>query len=146
MNKEKILSENWLYQVRIRLRKEIAEAIRFDQTNEIAEKIVNLAKKNKASLVCTLDAFSGYVKEAEKNGIENYPLYAWTKKTIENKEKIKKHSLAFAFYYKEEQVYSKKIAEKLYKDLLVLYEVGEIKELRLIDTNPDNNPQPPPKQ
>ena len=146
MSKEKILSENWLYQVRIRLKKEIAEAIRFDHVNEIAEKIVNLAKKNKTSLVCTLDAFSGYVKEAEKNGVEDYPLYAWTKKTIENEEKIKKHSLAFAFYYKEEQVYSKKIAEKLYKDLLVLYEVGEIKELRLIDTNPDNNPQPPSKK
>jgi len=137
------LSENWLYQVRIRLRKEIAEAVRFDYENEVAEKIVNLAKKHKTSLVCTLDAFSGYVKEAEKNGIENYPLYKWTKKTIQNEEKVKKHSLAFAFYYKEEQVYPKKIAEKLHNDLLVFYEAGVIKELRLIDTNPNNNPQPP---
>ncbi len=52
------MSENWLYQVRIRLRKEIAEAVRFDYENEIAEKILNLAKKHKTSLVCTLDAFS----------------------------------------------------------------------------------------
>ena len=140
------MSENWLYQLRIRLRKEIAEAVRFGYENEIAEKIVNLAKKHKTSLVCTLDAFSGYVKEAEKNGIENYPLYIWTKKTIENKEKVKKHSLAFAFYYKEEQVYPKKIAEKLHNDLLVLYKTGVIEELRLIDTNPNNNPQPPPKK
>ena len=140
------MSENWLYQLRIRLRKEIAEAVRFGYENEIAEKIVNLAKKHKTSLVCTLDAFSGYVKEAEKNGIENYPLYIWTKKTIENKEKVKKHSLAFAFYYKEEQVYPKKIAEKLHNDLLVLYKTGVIEELILIDTNPNNNPQPPPKK
>ena len=83
------------------------------------------------------------MKEAEKNGIENYPLYTWTKKTIENKEKAKKHSLSFAFYYEEEQVYPKKIAEKLHNDLLVFYEAGVIKELRLIDTNPNNNPQPP---
>ena len=114
--------------------------------NETAEKIVNLAKKHKTSLVCTLDAFSGYVNEAEKNGIDNYPLYAWTKRTIENKEKAKKHSEAFAFYYKEEQVYPKKIAEKLHDDFLVLYEEGALKELRLIDTNPDNNPQPPTKK
>ena len=140
------MTENWLYQVRIRPRKEIAEAVRFHYENEIAEKIVNLAKKHKTSLVCTFDAFSGYVKEAEKNGIENYPLYTWTKKTIENKEKVKKHSLAFAFYYKEEQVYPKKIADKLHNDLLVLYKTGVIEELRLIDTNPNNNPQPPPKK
>jgi intergrase/recombinase len=140
------LSEDWLYQVRIKVQKEIAEAIRFNYVNEIAEKIVTIAKKHKTSLVCTLDAFTGYVKEAEKNGIDDYPLYSWTKRTIENKEKVKKHSEAFAFYYKEEQVYSRKIAEKLHNDLLVLYDVGEIKELRLIDTNPDNNPQPPPQK
>ena len=140
------MSENLLYQVRIKLRKKIAEAVRFHYENEIAKKIVNLAKKHKTSLVCTLDAFSGYVKEAEKNGIENYPLYKWTKKTIENKDKVKKHSQAFAFYYKEEQVYSKKIAEKLHDDLLFLYEAGLIKELRLIDTNPQNNPQPPSQE
>ena len=86
------------------------------------------------------------LKEAEKNGVDGYPLYTWTKRTIENKEKVKKHSEAFAFYYKEEQVYSKKIAENLHNDLLVLYDAKEIKELRLIDTNPDNNPQPPPKK
>ena len=140
------MSEDWLYQVRIKVQKEIAEAIRFNYVNEIAEKIVTIAKKHKTSLVCTLDAFTGYVKEAEKNGVDGYPLYVWTKRTIENKEKVKKHSEAFAFYYKEEQVYSKKIAEKLHNDLLVLYDVGEIKELRLIDTNPDNNPQPPPQK
>lgn len=140
------MSEDWLYQVRIKVQKEIAEAIRFNYVNEIAEKIVTIAKKHKTSLVCTLDAFTGYVKEAEKNGVDGYPLYAWTKRTIENKEKVKKHSEAFAFYYKEEQVYSNKIAEKLHNDLLVLYDVGEIKELRLIDTNPDNNPQPPPQK
>ena len=140
------MSEDWLYQVRIKVQKEIAEAIRFNYVNEIAEKIVTIAKKHKTSLVCTLDAFTGYVKEAEKNGVDGYPLYTWTKRTIENKEKVKKHSEAFAFYYKEEQVYSRKIAEKLHNDLLVLYDVGEIKDLRIIDTNPDNNPQPPPKK
>ena len=140
------MSEDWLYQVRIKVQKEIAEAIRFNYVNEIAEKIVTIAKKHKTSLVCTLDAFTGYVKEAEKNGVDSYPLYTWTKRTIENKEKVKKHSEAFAFYYKEEQVYSKKIAGKLHNDLLVLYYAGEIKELRLIDNNPDNNPQPPAKK
>ena len=29
------------------------------------------------------DAFADYVAEAEKRGAANYPLYAWTKATIE---------------------------------------------------------------
>ena len=41
------MSENWLYQVRIRVRKEIAEAIRFDHVNKVAENIVNVAKNIK---------------------------------------------------------------------------------------------------
>ena len=36
--------------------------------------------------------------------------------------------------------------QKLHEDLLFLYETGLIKELRLIDANPKNNPQPPPQE
>jgi hypothetical protein len=31
---------------------------------------------------CQFDAFADYVSEAEANGIENFYLYEWTKKTI----------------------------------------------------------------
>ena len=135
--------ENWLYQVRVRLKKDLAEAIRFNKKNDVAETLLAIAKKHETSLVCTLDAFSGYVEEAENNETGNYPLYEWTKNTIENEEKAKKHSRAFSFYYKDDQIYSKKVAENLYDDLIELYKGGLIEELRLIDSNPKNNPQPP---
>ncbi len=134
---------NWLYQVRVRLKKELAEAIRFNKENDAAETLLALATKHETSIVCTLDAFSEYVEEAENNGTENYPLYKWTKNTIENEQKAKKHSRAFSFYYKNDQIYSKKVAENLFEDLKVLYNAGLIEELRLIDSNPKNNPQPP---
>lgn len=95
--------------------------------------------------VCTYDAFCGYCQEAEANGVEKYSLYEWTKATIDNPEKKDKHVKSFAFYKGSDQVYEKSLAELLHRDLTPLQNNGIIEELKLIDSNPENNPQPPKK-
>ena len=95
------------------------------------------------SLVCTYDAFKGYCDEAEENGIEEYALYEWTKATIENPEKKAKHLKSFAFYRGFEQIYEKELALSLEKKLLNLGLSEDLLEVKVIDSNPANNPQPP---
>jgi hypothetical protein len=45
---------------------------------------------------CQLDAFANYVAQAEANGVEGYPLYEWTKATVEDPIKKAKHLKSFA--------------------------------------------------
>ena len=137
--------ENWLYQVRFKVSEEISEDLRSKKKHIISKAIQKIANNYSARPVCTFDAFSGYCKEAEINGIENYPLYDWTKSTIENPAKKNKHLKSFALYIGDQQVYEKKIAERIYNKLYFLLKEKKIYQLDLIDTNPKNNPQPPSK-
>ena len=92
--------------------------------------------------VCTYDAFKAYCEEAEVNGLEGYSLYNWTKATLDNPDKREKHQKSFAFYRDTDQIYPKDVAKALYQDLTVLNS-PDILEVSLIDSNPQNNPQPP---
>ena len=58
-------------------------------------------------------------------------------------EKKEKHLKSFGFYRNDDQVYEKVLADKIYSQLLPLAENGTIDEVKLIDSNPANNPQPP---
>jgi hypothetical protein len=73
---------------------------------------------------CQFDAFADYVKEAEDKGIEQFPLYAWTKRTIEDPAKEAKYTKFFTLYVEGNEVYDKDKADAL-------------------DTDPAHNPQPP---
>ena len=137
------MSEDWLYQIRIRVSKKLSEAIRMDKSNGTATKLTDIASRHRTKLVCTYDAFATYCAEAEKNGIGNYPLYDWTKQTIETPEKKCKHLKSFAFYKGDQQIYEKSLAEALYQDLRGLLDDNTIEDLTIIDSNPANNPQPP---
>tara|TARA_B100001029_G_C14963121_1_gene395690 strand:+ start:614 stop:985 length:372 start_codon:yes stop_codon:yes gene_type:complete len=117
--------------------------LRKNKPSGSARQIKSLAKKHGTTLVCTYDAFADYCREAESNSVEDYPLYAWTKQTIENPEKKQKHLKSFAFYRNDDQVYEKALAETIYSELLPLADNGTIDEVKLIDSNPVNNPQPP---
>ena len=117
--------------------------LRKNKPSGSARQIKSLAKKHGTTLVCTYDAFADYCREAESNSVEDYPLYAWTKQTIENPEKKQKHLKSFAFYRDDDQVYEKALAETIYSELLPLADNGTIDEVKLIDSNPANNPQPP---
>ena len=137
------MSEDWLYQIRIRVNDEMSSNLRKNKPSGLARQIKSLARKHGTTLVCTYDAFVDYCREAESNSVEDYPLYAWTKQTIENPEKKQKHLKSFAFYRNDNQVYERALAETIYYELLPLADNGTIDEVKLIDSNPANNPQPP---
>ena len=137
------MSEDWLYQIRIRVNDEMSSNLRKNKPSGLARQIKSLARKHGTTIVCTYDAFVDYCREAESNSVEDYPLYAWTKQTIENPEKKQKHLKSFAFYRNNDQVYERALAETIYSELLPLANNGTIDEVKLIDSNPANNPQPP---
>ena len=139
-------SNEWLYQVRIRLNQSFADDLRSDSNLDLSKEINKIAGNHKTRPVCTLDGFLDYVKEAEKNDIEEYPLYHWTKSVVDDPQKKIKHSKSFAFYFGDEQIYEKQRAQSLYNDLLELNDENKIEEIKIIDSNPRNNPQPPKKE
>ena len=137
------MNNEWLYQVRIKLSQDLADDLRSESNLDISKKINNIARKHQTRPVCTLDGFLDYVKEAEKNDIKDYPLYYWTKSVVEDPDKQIKHSKSFAFYFGDEQIYEKELAVSLYNDLVEFNDENKIEEIKMIDSNPRNNPQPP---
>jgi len=75
--------------------------------------------------------------------VDKYPLYAWTKATIENPAKQEKYQKSFTVYVRGEEVYAKDIADALAAELAPFAQSGLITRLKTYDTNPANNPQPP---
>jgi len=140
------MNNEWLYQVRIKLPQDLADDLRSDSNLDISRKINVIARKHQTRPVCTLDGFLDYVKEAEQNDIEEYPLYHWTKSVVDDPQKKIKHSKSFAFYFGDEQIYEKQRAQSLYNDLLELNDENKIEEVKIIDSDPRNNPQPPKKE
>ena len=134
---------DWLYQVRIRVSERLSESLRSGNHTDLANNLDKISNDHGMSLICTYDAFKGYCDEAEENGIEEYALYDWTKATIENPEKKAKHLKSFAFYRGFEQIYEKELALSLEKKLLNLGLSEDLLEVKVIDSNPANNPQPP---
>ena len=92
---------------------------------------------------CQFDAFAEYVAAAEEQGVENYPLYQWTKATIENPAKKEKYLKSFTLYVDGQEVYGQDIADALEADLQSFVNSGLIARTSKYDTNPANNPQPP---
>tara|TARA_B100000212_G_scaffold218846_1_gene165780 strand:+ start:154 stop:567 length:414 start_codon:yes stop_codon:yes gene_type:complete len=134
---------DWLYQVRIRVSENLSESLRSGNHTDLAQSLDKISNDHGMSLVCTYDAFKGYCDEAEENGIDEYALYEWTKSTIENPEKKAKHLKSFAFYRGFEQIYEKELALSLEEKLKKLGKSADLLEIKVIDSNPANNPQPP---
>ena len=130
---------DWLYQIRIKVSDKLSEDLRGMHELELSQAINRIANENGSRVVCTFDAFAEYCEEAEKNGIEHYELYHWTKSTIENPEKKSKHLKSFAFYEGDNQVYNKELAVSIQQSLKRLDSGNDILEINLIA----NNPQPP---
>jgi hypothetical protein len=137
------MSDRWQYQIRIYLADKFAEIARRDPNSPTIKPLADILAKHNAPMKSQFDAFADYVAEAEKNGPENYPLYKWTKATIENPEKKEKYLKSFTLYAGGEEVYAKEIAESLEKDLKPLVGGEVITRMTKHDTNPANNPQPP---
>jgi hypothetical protein len=137
------MSEQWQYQIRIYLDDALAEVARQGADNPIIKQLADVLINHRATLKCQFDAFADYVAEAEKRGPENYPLYEWTKATIENPEKKAKYLRSFTLYIDGDEVYAKALADALERDLQSLVDGKLITRLSKHDTNPANNPQPP---
>ena len=136
----------WQYQVRIRTSERLSRTLRTDDTSSLADKLRAISHSHGMTIVNTFDAFKGYCDEAEENGIEKYSLYHWTKSTIDDPEKKAKHLKGFAFYKGEaDQIYEKELAESLFANFEEIGLNDDLIEIKLIDSNPANNPQPPSK-
>ena len=137
------MSNPWLYQIRVNLTGEYAEKARNRTDDPALARLYEILSRRGAALRNQFDAFAEYVSEAEKNGVEHFPLYKWTKATIEDPAKIEKYSKSFTLSVNGEEIYGKEIADALEADLQPLVASGLILKLSKHDTNPANNPQPP---
>jgi len=137
------MSEPWQYQVRIDLADGPAEVARRDPADPMLAPLPEILTRHRAIMKSQHDAFAGYVAEAERHGVEKYPLYKWTKATIENPAKKEKYQKSFTLYVDGDEVYAKDKADALEAELQPLVGGGLITRLAKHDTNPANNPQPP---
>jgi hypothetical protein len=137
------MRDQWQYQVRIDLSDELAELARRDLANPALDPLPAILARHKASMRSQFDAFADYVAEAERHGFETYPLYHWTKATIDNPAKKAKYQKSFTLYVDGDEVYAKDKADALEADLQPLVGKGLVTRLAKHDTNPANNPQPP---
>jgi len=138
------MTAQWQYQVRFDLNDSAAaESIRKELPDPALARLLEVLAEHRAVPKCQFDAFAEYVAAAEEQGVENYPLYQWTKATIENPAKKEKYLKSFALYVDGKDVYTKEIADALEADLQSLVNTGLIARISKYDTNPANNPQPP---
>ena len=138
------MTSQWRYQVRFDVRDTAAaESIRRNFRDPTLALLFDILTAHRAAPKCQFDAFAEYVAAAEVNGVENYPLYRWTKATIEDSAKKEKYLKSFTLYVDDREVYAKEIADALEADLQPLARSGLINRISKFDTNPANNPQPP---
>lgn len=137
------MSETWQYQIRIYLTDAFAPMARSDAGNQALAPLTGVLAKHDATMKCQFDAFMDYVVEAENEGVEAYPLYKWTKATVEDPAKKAKYLESFTLYVGGEEVYAQDAAEALEADLRPLVGGTLIKRMSKHDTNPARNPQAP---
>ena len=139
------MNNDWLYQVRVYFSLNFVNLYNSNKSSDLKTKLLQILQKNNADLLSQYDGFMGYVLEAEKNGIDNYPLYQWTKDSLENSGKTEKYRTSYTIYVNNEEVYSKEEADNLEKNLKLIIDKVSILRISKHDTNPANNPQPPSK-
>lgn len=137
------MSEEWQYQLRIDVDERHAETLRSQPDDPTVAQLAAILSRHQAKAVCQYDAFAGYCAEAEREGIAEYPLYHWTKATIEDPAKKAKYLKSFTLYVDGEQIYPRPVADAIEAELRPLVGEGVVTRLHKYDTNPANNPQPP---
>ena len=137
------MSDEWKYQLRLYLEEPLAEVARRDPADPAIAPLSKILAGHAATLRCQYDAFADYVAAAEEHGPDGFPLYEWTKATIENPAKKTKYQKSFTLYIESQEVYAKDKADALEEDLRPLVGGGIVARMSKHDTNPANNPQPP---
>ena len=133
----------WQYQLRVDLTDDAAAAARAGAEHAELEPLRRILAAHDAAFVCQFDAFAGYCTEAEAQGIEHYPLYAWTKAVIADPAKKAKYLKSFSIHVGGAEVYAKRAADALEAELAPLVGAGVVTRLAKHDTDPANNPQMP---
>ena len=131
------------YQIRIYLNDAFADIARREPDDPSLKPLANILHRHKTTMKSVFDAFSDYVADAEKRGVDKFPLYKWTKATIEDPAKKAKHTKVFTLYVNGDEVYAKALADALETDLRPLVGGAIVSRLTKHDTNPANNPQMP---
>ncbi len=133
------MSEQWDYQIRLYLSDESAAAARSDPDGAAIRPIMEVLRAHDATMKSQFDAFAEYVAEAEQQGVEQYPLYKWTRLTIDDPAKRAKQIRSFAIHVDGNPVYPREVADALEASLAKLVAGGLITSLSRHDTNPANN-------
>ena len=135
----------WRYQLRVDLAEDATAAARTGADHPELEPLRRILAAHDAALVCQYDAFAGYCAEAESQGVEHYPLYAWTKAVIADPAKKAKYLKSFSIHVGGAEVYAGRAADALEAELRPLLGAGVVTRLAKHDTNPANSPQMPDK-
>jgi hypothetical protein len=133
------MPDDWQFQIRVYLTDAGAALARRDPGNPALAPLMAILRAHRATLKCQFDAFADYVAEAEAQGADQFPLYRWTKATIEDAEKAAKHRKAFAIRVDGNEVHAKDVADALEADLRKLVGGEVVTRLSRHDTNPANN-------
>jgi len=133
----------WKYQLRIDLADEVSQIARRDPFDPALGPLPEILRRHRATLKCQYDAFAEYVAEAEREGVDKYPLYAWTRDTIAEPAKQAKYLSSFTLHVDGDEVYAKDKADALEAELRPLLGGGLVTRLAKHDTNPAHNPQMP---
>jgi hypothetical protein len=137
------MTEEWEYQLRIEMPDEVAKLARRDPADLALAPLPAILERHNARLKSQYDAFADYVAQAEHEGVEKYPLYQWTKDTMEEPAKRQKYQKSFTLYIDGAEVYARERAEALEAELRPLVGGPLITRLAKHDTNPAHNPQIP---
>jgi hypothetical protein len=137
------MTDNLKFQLRLTLNDGFAQAARASPGDPSIAPLTDILKRHDAILKCQFDAFADYVREAEATGGANYPLYEWTKQTIEDPAKQQKYTKSFTLYVGGEEVYEKDKADALEAALKPLVGGAIVAQMFRYDTDPAHNPQPP---
>ena len=133
-----MMDDPWKYQLRVYLGSDVAEAAyRGDQ--KALEPLASVLRRHSATLVSQFRAFEDYVADAEANGVDKFPLYKWTKATVQDPAMREKHIAAFAIRVADNEVYAKEAADRIEEDLKPFVGGELVKRLSRHDTNPANN-------
>ena len=133
------MTGQWQFQIRVYLTDDMAHLARDDRDNPALRPLTEILDRHHASLISQYDAFARYVADAETAGPDKYPLYKWTKATLEDPAKRAKHIATFALHVLGNEVYAKAEADALEADLRPLIGGGLVSRISRHDTNPANN-------
>ena len=140
------MSNDLKYQLRVTLNDGVAQVARNNPADVSISPLTEILRRHDAALKCQFDAFADYVSEAEAKGIDKYPLYEWTKQTVDDPAKQAKYTKSFSLYVGGREVYEKDEAEALEAELKPLVGGPIVAQLFKYDSDPAHNPQPPRKQ